>query len=573
MTLEETRGRRLQGFAIQFVTLTLLPLTALLVIISFGSITIHQNEMRMLVGQRDERAVQAAAVALSERLNHQATLLQALADRAAAEDGSPQTILSDSSYLLNSFDGGVAFYSPQGTWLAASTGQAVWLDRPVADLIRQTVEKTQPAFSTPFNDTDLGETVFAVAAPSHDQTVAAVGVVSPTALDLLDLTRELGSGPEAHTIVVSADGQLLFASSSKNDPVDLLAHPGVEPALRGESGSTYVNDLQRGTEIAVAYSPVTPVGWALVVEEPWSDVVNPLMQTSPVGPLVLIPALVLAGVALAFAVRGVIRPLQELERQAGKLASGDFTAIEQSVGGIGEIASLQQTLARMARQIRAYQDSIRRYLGALTQGQEDERRRLARELHDDTVQSLIALDQRVQLAQHAVKTGAPDTTERLAEVRRLTASLIEEVRRVIRALRPIYLEDLGLLTALEMLTQDVEKAIGIRGTFASEGAAVRLRPQHEIAVYRIVQEALNNVARHAEARAVRVEASFTAGALVVRVRDDGKGFTAPKQTSDLASSGHYGLLGMQERAELIGARLSIQSAPGAGALVELQLPL
>ncbi len=113
----------------------------------------------------------------------------------------------------------------------------------------------------------------------------------------------------------------------------------------------------------------------------------------------------------------------------------------------------------------------------------------------------------------------------------------------------------------------------IRGTFTSEGVAVRLRPQHEIAVYRIVQEALNNVARHAGARAVRVEASFTARALVVRVQDDGKGFTAPKQTSDLASSGHYGLLGMQERAELIGARLSIQSAPGAGATVELQLPL
>jgi len=573
MTLEETRGRRLQGFAIQLVTLTLLPLTALLVIISFGSITIHQNEMRMLISQRDERAVQAATVALSERLNHQAALLQALADRAAAEGGSPETILSDSSYLLNSFDGGVAFYSPQGARLAASTGQAVWSARPIADLIRQTVDKGQPAYSAPFNDSALAGIAFTVAAPSRNQMIIAIGVVSPTALDLLSLTHELGSGPEAHTIVVSADGQLLFESSAKSDPVDLLAHPGVKPALRGESGSTYVNDPQRGTEFAVAYSPVAPVGWALVMEEPWSDVVNPLMQTSQVGPLVLIPALVLAGVALAFAVRSVIRPLQELERQAGKLASGDFTAIERPVGGIGEIASLQLTLARMARQIRAYQDSIRRYLGALTQGQEDERRRLARELHDDTVQSLIALDQRVQLAQHAMKTGAPDTAERLAEVRRLTASLIEEVRRVIRALRPIYLEDLGLLTALEMLTQDIEKTTGIRGTFRTEGAAVRLRPQHEIAAYRIVQEALNNVARHAGASAVRVEAAFIAGSLVGRVQDNGKGFTAPRGAGDLAASGHYGLLGMQERAELIGARLSIQSAPGAGTTVELQLPL
>lgn len=571
MTLEETKGRHLPGFAIQFVTLTLLPLTVLLVVIAFGSITIHQNEMRTVVGKRDERAVQAATVALSERLSHRATSLQALADRAAVETDSFKTILADSPYLLNGFDGGVAYYSSSGDWLAASTSELDWSTRSLLPWLRQALQAGQPIFSTPFQDSALDVPSIAIIAPSRDQRLLAVGIVSPQALDLLALTQELGSGPEAHSIVVSGDGQLVFQSSAKSDPTDWLAHPGVGAALRGESGSTYVTDSQSGTEFAVAYSPIAPVGWALVVEEPWSDVVNPLMQTSQVGPLVFLPALLLAGVALVFAVRGVIRPLQELERQAGKLASGDYEAIEQPVGGIGEIVSLQRTLTRMSRQIKSYQDSVRRYLGALTRGQEDERRRLARELHDDTVQSLIALDQRIQLVQHALKSGAPDVADRLAEVRRMTAVLLEEMRRVIRALRPIYLEDLGLITALEMLTRDNEKASGVRSQFVTAGPATRLTSEKEIAVYRIVQEALSNVARHAQAKAVTVTASFTEQELIVRVQDDGIGFAHPTQTSELAITGHYGILGMRERAEMIDAQLAIHSE--SGTTVELHLGL
>jgi len=144
---------------------------------------------------------------------------------------------------------------------------------------------------------------------------------------------------------------------------------------------------------------------------------------------------------------------------------------------------------------------------------------------------------------------------------------------VVRALRPIYLEDLGLLPALEMLTHDLEKSAGLRATFTSDGAAARLTPEREIAAYRCAQEALSNVARHAEARTVHVSATFGASEFVLRVQDDGKGFSAPERVSDLAAAGHYGLMGMQERAELIGGRLSIQSAPGSGTTVELRVPL
>jgi signal transduction histidine kinase len=227
----------------------------------------------------------------------------------------------------------------------------------------------------------------------------------------------------------------------------------------------------------------------------------------------------------------------------------------------------------MARQVRAAQQSLRGYVSAVTRGQEDERRRLARELHDGPVQALIALDQRVQMVQLKLKGTAPETHERLSDLRQMTSVLLEDVRRVIRALRPIYLEDLGLLPALEMLARDLETAVGVPVTFHSQGQAVRLTPEREIAAYRFAQEALSNVARHSQATEAAVEAVFEAGLFTLCVRDNGRGFSPPERLGELAADSHFGLVGMQERAELVAGRMTIRSAPGQGTTVELRLPL
>ncbi len=369
----------------------------------------------------------------------------------------------------------------------------------------------------------------------------------------------------------TADEVLLFHSGQLPAETDLAQHPGVTDALQGKSGVTYFQAA--GGEHVVAYSPVPPVAWALIMEEPWEAVDNPLLSTTQAAPLILIPAVLFAVVAVWFGIRQIVQPLQALEQKAAELGAERFDAIEQPVGGISEIKTLQQTLVQMARKIRAYQASIRSYLGMLTRGQEDERQRLARELHDDTVQALIALDQQAQLAQRALKRGAPDLGERLAEVRRLTTALIADIRRVVRALRPIYLEDLGLLPAMEMLVGETESAAGVRASFVTDGVVARLQPEHEIAIYRILQEALNNITRHASAKSVEVSALFEPGTFRLRIVDDGRGFALSERVSDLAAVGHYGLMGMQERADLIGANLSIQSMPGRGTTVEVRLPL
>jgi signal transduction histidine kinase len=144
---------------------------------------------------------------------------------------------------------------------------------------------------------------------------------------------------------------------------------------------------------------------------------------------------------------------------------------------------------------------------------------------------------------------------------------MEEVRRFSRALRPIYLEEAGLVAALEALTRDAGQD-GTETTFEVRGDVQRLAPEVELALYRIVQEALHNVARHAQASAVRVGAEFQDG-VMISVQDDGVGFAVPQRVDTLAEAGHFGLMGMHERAQLVGAHLAVRSRPGKGTTIEV----
>jgi len=322
-------------------------------------------------------------------------------------------------------------------------------------------------------------------------------------------------------------------------------------------------------EHVIAYSPVRLTGWALITEEAWQEVVSPSLQVTQMAPLALVPAFILALIALWFGARQIVRPLQRLESKAAALAWGDFDAIHKSVGGISEVQHLQMELTEMARKVQAAQEGLRDYIGAITSAQEEERMRLARELHDDTIQAVIALKQRVQLAQKSVKDQS--ARQSLTELGTLAERTIENLRRLTRALRPIYLEDLGLVTALEMLARETSQVNHLEVEFHQAGQERRLSREAELALYRIAQEALNNVAHHAQARHATLHIAFDKD-IKLEVTDDGVGFSVPKSPTDFAPSGHFGLLGMRERADLIGARLEVQSEAGRGTRLIVHAP-
>jgi signal transduction histidine kinase len=556
------------------VVLLLAPLIAA-ALVGTISFQISRQETRRLVGERNERTVRAAAVGLAERVYNQIMALRTLADRMS--DGVAFTqLVSESDFLFEQFDGGVAFFDSDHRLIAGAPSNEVWAQRPFAqELLDFLGDGPGPVFSPLKEDTPTHGVVLYIAIPSARHNVIAVGALSPKQLGIPSLVSGLPVTQRAFAFLVDLNGQLIFHTDESLIGADWSNHPGVAEALRGQSGSFFRILPPDNLEHVIAYTVVEPIGWGLVIEEPWVDVVSPLLQ------YVLLAAGLLAAVALFFGVRSIVGPLQLLDEQAARLGWGDFEAIEEPVGGIAEIQALQATLTQMAEQVQSYQAGMRGYLAALTQGQEEERKRLARELHDETVQSLIALDQKVQMAQKALgRDPSPDgepgqaCLPHLNELRAMTTEIVQEVRRFSRNLRPIYLEDLGLIPALEMLTRDTNSANGsLTTSFKVVGAPTRLKPEREIALYRIVQEGLNNVAAHANASRADVTVTFSKSEVAVTIADDGAGFVIPDRPGELAEAGHYGLLGMRERAELADGWLSIESQPGQGTTIEIHLPV
>ncbi len=560
----------LRGLTVQLFFVTVLPLTLLLLVIAFGSVSLHQRDMRALVGERDERAVRSAAATLEAELHHrQATILDIgiLAD--AAQGLAFQDLLGSAKDLASDFDGGVALLRPGGSLMADTVEDArwEWIADHADSLGLASLSNPGPVISDPFPDPASKHSLILISAYVPGRAFIVAGAFSPDALARQTLIATYPAGSQTTIYLVDSSRRILFISgtlAAESLPAD---HPGVTEALAGQSGTHYVSSS--GVEHVVAYSPIEPTGWALITEEDWQAVSSPSLRLTQMAPLVLVPAFILALFALWFGARQIVQPLQRLESKAAALAWGDFDAIREPVGGISEVQHLQMELTEMSRKVQAAQEGLHDYIGAITAAQEEERVRLARELHDDTIQAIIALKQRVQLAQKSVKNEAGRRT--LRELETLAEQTIENVRRLTRALRPIYLEDLGLVTALQMLARESSQGNHLQVDFQQAGQERRLSPETELALYRIAQEALNNVVHHAQAKHAALRIAFEKE-VTLEVTDDGAGFRVPKSPTDFAPGGHFGLLGMRERADLMGARLEVQSEPGRGTRLSVRLP-
>ncbi len=273
--------------------------------------------------------------------------------------------------------------------------------------------------------------------------------------------------------------------------------------------------------------------------------------------------------ALGFGVRQIVLPLQSLGKKVALLAEGRYSPTEQSGEGIQEIRQLEAGFDQMAEKLVASQASLHQYVGAVTLAQEEERRHLARELHDETLQSVIGLKQRI----HLLRAKVPDTQSRnaLDEIQGLSEGMVQDLRRMMASLRPVYLEDLGLVPALKALTEQ-SGTENLSAEFRVEGEVQRLDGSVELALYRIAQEALSNVERHSNAQGVSVNLAFREGMVRLTITDDGKGFDTTSGQRDLVANRHFGLLGMSERATLIGATLELKSS-SAGTIISVSKSL
>ena len=339
--------------------------------------------------------------------------------------------------------------------------------------------------------------------------------------------------------------------------------------------------------------------WVILARVPASEVMGATGEFPAwLGGMIFVA--LACGALLAWgAARSVALPVVALTRAAETIAAGDLTGQIPPLGE-DEVGRLAQALEKMRRslvdligvvaeantrlearvvertaqlgeaneQLREREIALARLYEKVVSAQEDERKRIARELHDDTSQSLAALVMAIDGSLAALKAGL---TPRLEEAKALAVRTIEEVHRMILDLRPSVLDDLGLQSAIRWYAERHLATRGISVRCEFDALDHRYPAAFETALFRVCQEAMSNIARHAHAESVLVQLTEVEGEIRIEIEDDGRGFE-PDNVSH-AERRHFGLMGIEERVEILGGKVVIDSAPGQGTRIRLAVPL
>jgi len=261
----------------------------------------------------------------------------------------------------------------------------------------------------------------------------------------------------------------------------------------------------------------------------------------------------------------------------GLRAGGEEFPIEASISKHREGDELRLTVIlrdvsdriRAIEELRQSKEELQQFGAAAQETRELEKGRIARELHDELGQSLTMLRMDVAWCKANLRDGDAGVAAKLERMETMLKGTVAATRRIASDLRPLMLDDLGLVPALEWLVQNMTQRTGIPCDFSIDDPALQLPPAHSTAVFRIVQEALTNIAKHAGATHAAVVVRQDDGTVRVAIRDDGVGFAA----EDPRKPASFGLLGLRERATLLRGTATIRSAPGAGTTIEIELPL
>lgn len=432
---------------------------------------------------------------------------------------------------------------------------------------------------------------------------AVVGLWDMRSAPWLAVARGHDPGPGLRLELVDDEGVVLLAIPTVDGfPESRHAEAVARRSGRPGIGVAEVEVAPDGKREIVATVPLSVAPWVVLVAEPEEVALSTLFSLRRTW-LGLAAVFVLVGAFYAWGVAwSVTRPLAQLEASAARIAAGDLER-PVPVRGVDELGRLGSAFEAMRRRLwdtvealrRSNQEMERRVsertselralyrelsmrdelrarlLGKVISAQEEERKRIARELHDETCQTLSALAMRLDLARSA--PDAATAVARMDEAKALASRGVDELHRVMYDLRPSVLDDLGLVAAVRWLAERHLTAIGIRARVEAEEIDRRLPLEIEIGLFRAVQEAISNVVRHAEADGVLVQIGFREGALEIAIEDDGRGFDPASLGSPSATGRGLGILGMRERLELLGGTAHVESSPENGTRVVLRVPM
>ncbi|WP_448591871.1 HAMP domain-containing sensor histidine kinase [Thermoflexus hugenholtzii] len=276
----------------------------------------------------------------------------------------------------------------------------------------------------------------------------------------------------------------------------------------------------------------------------------------------------LSALIYSLLLRWALRPLEQLQEAAEAIRQGRLDVrVPLHPFRDAQMERLVETFNRMVETIASNSERLHWLSQQILQAQEEERARIARELHDEAAQWLTSLLIRQRLL---LRSLPPEMRPEVEELQRMTAAALEHLRRIAMELRPAILDDLGLVEALRWQAEEFQKQTGVLITLRVQGRIERLPRQVELVLYRVAQEALTNIARHARATRVEVTLNCATEQLELFIADDGVGFDPEAVRRSRARS--LGLMGMAERLALIGGTLEIDSAPGKGTRIRARVP-
>ena len=589
-------------------------LSVFIILVSLGVIS-YYNIQDSIERSYEERLAQARIIATSidHTIEENLTRLYdiSLSDKIDLDDRSwgPEQEALKSAYQYSMFSDGVFLLDRAGNVLLTYPPREGWSANLLGlPPVSKVIAEMRPVISSVITMTPSGRKVLFALVPLRSKSGyivgAAGGLIDPTSYHFTRILSSLTLEHNTHVDLVDSLG-IVIAS---NDPGSILSgidHNRFLSRLIAQKKSMVANchrchvpgqrAVSQRTEDILGFAPLNLAPWGVALRFPKDQVFEPSRALQQgfllLGVIALISSFVLAlGMS-----KSIVKPVLQLIRATDRIARGDL-AVPVAVESADEISTLAEHFDHMRSKLAASLESIKRYsleleqrvqertrqlmekqvvneslLRKLITSQEDERKRIARELHDESLQTLSALIMNIEMCRLHPEMITP---EKVAQMKETITRVMNEMTKVIQNLRPTVLDDLGFEAGILWLVERNLKEKGIT-CFVNLHDLVedRIPPGLQVTLFRIFQETTTNIARHAEAENVCIAIRNDDRIFTMSVEDDGKGFDTGSVFENTMTGRGLGILGMKERASQVNGSFTVCSSPGQGTMISCTVPI
>ncbi|MBI2831565.1 MAG: HAMP domain-containing protein [Chloroflexi bacterium] len=507
-------------------------------------------------------------------------------------DPGPEKRELHSVYLGSIFNGGVFITDETGTvlWSEPFNQDFVGADISGYPPIAQSLNTGRPLISDVLTTKPADQKTIFMVTPLRNREGKMAGLVGgqidPAGRTFQDFTRPIALGGSSYIDIIDSKGVVLASSN----PQRVLGR-GQDSANPAEAE---VTELAR----------LSGAPWSVALRQPEREALAPVRTMRERFIIFGLSSLVIALLLSWGMARSLVKPLGQLTSAARGISRGDLSLPIPQLGDdeIGQLSRSFDTMrselkksldesqnwnkeleARVEERTRQLEESFREIeaeeaargelLRKVLTAQEEERKRIARELHDETSQSVAGMVMKLEAALAASDSIAGKTRSILTDTRNLAIKTIDNLHKIIFDLRPSVLDDLGLLSAIRWYAESRLGSLDIKVRVEVTGSERKLPQEKETVLFRVVQEALTNIARHAQARNVVLSVEFEDSVIRIEVEDDGEGFDVNAVRLKADKTRGLGLLGMKERVALLEGKLLVESEPGSGTHITIEVPV